>query len=142
MDTVDRFGYCLAFDLISHAMDNKRTKLNKTAEIYVGYVKNLFSEVVKGLGSILNPSEGYYFVKNLKELVEVSGGKSKNASSEDVEWMISRFRRGIDNLETWLKDPQSFYEKNEGRVEELSTLCSKIRDLYTENYPVLECSDS
>jgi len=134
MEATDRLGYCLAFGLISHAIDNKRTKLNKTAEIYVEDVKNLFSEVVDGLESVLNPSKGYHFVENLKELVETNNGRWKNASESDLECMIMRFESGINYLERWLKDPQKFYEENSKEAEELSTLCNKLKKWrYTEN---------
>ena len=92
MDTGDRLGYYLAFGIISHAIDNKRTNLSRTTKIYVEDVKNLFSEVVKGLKSKLNLSEeADYFVENLNELVEANDGRGENASSEDVKYMILKF---------------------------------------------------
>ncbi len=139
MKKIDRIEYFLAFRYISNSMEREKVELSKHAKTFVEDAKNLLSETLEGLRSKLPPSKGYHFVEDSKEIVEALGWRWKNASSEDVKYMISKFIRGIDNLETWFEDPKSFYEdkKKIRRVEELSSLCKKMRDLYEDNPKVV-----
>jgi len=134
MDEIDRFGYQLIFTSIAYSITNRRTNLSKTALIYLDEVKKFFDNIVRGLESVIGKRD-YFFVEDLRKIVELAGYESSHASKEDVKEMIAGFKKTATQLNRLEKNPKEFY--NSENSQELLTLCNKVKDLYTDNPQVI-----
>jgi len=133
MNSAEKFGYELIFNSIVYAITHRRTDFSETALIYLDDAKEFFSDVIKGLESVLDkPTEGYYHFKKggqkLSEIIELAGYNSKNASQKDVRNMIKGFKAKREQLSQLRQNPQEFYNSEDSK--KLLSLSEKITNLY------------
>ncbi len=141
MDDAEKFGYELVFHSVVYSIINRRIDFSGTALIYLDNAKEFFTNVIKGLESVLDrPTKGYYHLEKegqkLSKIIELAGYTPKNASREDVQNMIEGFKTKRKQLSQLRQNPKAFYESKD--AEELLTISKKIRHLYTIESGILK----
>jgi hypothetical protein len=123
-------------------IEKKRTELDGAYGIRINHARNLFSDVIRALESIIypGPPHRHYHMYNLVDIIKVIGEETDNASEKDVKNAITKVSELKENLENWRFNPESFYEQKPKETEESLKVCNGLKDLYTEEYQILQCA--
>ena len=124
--SVKEFLYEMSFAKVKNAINNKGAD-SKNLEYSIRETKGLLEDVVNWLES-MTTGDKYFFVDNIKEIVEASG--YENISKENVDDIIKTFRKRIIQLEDLNENPEEFYKKEDAK--ELSSFCVNMEKLYSK----------
>jgi len=89
-----------------------------------------FGEVIRGLESMTS-GLGYYFVEDLREIVEAMGLGSENYSREEIQKITGQVKGILRDLMRLEESPAEIYQ-NEEKREKLLDVCGGMESFCTE----------
>ena len=146
MENLEAFRLQLVFRSILHALRNPETPLSPIVATYVADARDFLGLLVRSLASLgvdpyeSDPASAYQFVPNLREVIETTEHAPAQLDKKQVEALTAYFEHISKQLQQFQSDPRKVASGKDSLG--LQRFCSKIADIYSENYNVLSESDS
>jgi hypothetical protein len=141
MDSFENMSIQVSFNTVFHIVENKQTAISENGKANLDRSIQFLNNVIRSIDSLgknsgSNTKDVFYFVPNLKEMINILENKSPEISEEKVQKSREHFFKVKSGLELLQQHPQEFYSSSDFRL--LKTTIPKILDIYSEEPHIVE----
>jgi hypothetical protein len=130
----------VSFNTVLHIVKNRQITISKNGQANLKRSIHFLDTVIQSINSLGKYSEQnnmYYFVPNLKEMINISKSDYQEISKDKIiEESKNYFSKVKSNLELLQQDPRKLYSSPD--VDSLKDTLSKILDIYSEVPHIVE----
>jgi hypothetical protein len=139
MEYLNNTSIQVSFNTVLNMIDKKQTVLSENRKANIARSILFLNNVIKSIDSLGggNGQEGkniYYFVPNLKEMVDISKKKRQKDKVTESRRYFSKVKSGLELLQ---KDPEKLY-KSSSSTSTLKDTISRIIDIYSDEPCIVE----
>jgi len=139
MDNFDKIAIQLSFNTVFHILKNHQTVMSKNGKANIIRAIKFLDNVIRSIDSLRETPEQdneniYYFVPNLKEIINIYKVNSKISEEEVIE-SKNHYLKIKKDLESLQQDPENFFSSP---IDDTLETISKIKDIYSEDSNIVD----
>ena len=139
MDNFDKIELQVSLNSVFHILKNRQTEMSENRKANLMWAIEFLDDVIKSIDSLKETSgQGneriYYFVPNLKEIMNISK-TSPEISKKEVIDSSDHYTKIRKDLESLLNDPRKFFLSP---IDDTLETISKMRDIFSEDPYIVE----
>ena len=139
MDNFDKIGLQVSFNTVFHILNSRQLTMSENGKANIMRAIQFLDIVIRSIDSLRDTSERdndniYYFVPNLKEIINISKTNQK-ISREKINESKNHYLKVKADLESLQQDPKIFFSSP---VDDTLKTISKIIDIYSEDSYIVE----
>jgi hypothetical protein len=142
MNLLDIYSVQASFDTVWHMIDRKQSAITENNKANLERSIGFMDQVIKSIDSLVpntsynGKQDCYYFIPNLKEIINIPEKKSAKISKDTLNESKNYFCRLKSNLMLLQTKPQEFYAS--GEAENLKNIIIKIINIYSVGPYIVE----
>ena len=140
MDYFDNTGLQVSFNTVFHILNTRQITMSENGKANIIRAIQFLDNVIRSIDSLRDTSDQnsesvYYFVPNLKEIINISKTSPKISREEVIE-SKNHYIKVKTDLESLQQDPQNFFSSF--IIDDTLKTISKIKDIYSEDSYIVE----
>ena len=139
MDNFDKIGLQVSFNTVFHILNTRQITMSENGKANIIRAIQFLDIVIRSIDSLRKTSgqddEGiYFFVPNLKEIINISKTNPKTSEEKVIE-SKNHYLKVKTDLELLQQDPKTFFSSP---IDDTLNTISKIIDIYSEDSYIVE----
>ena len=141
MDHFDNIGLQVSFNTVLHILNTRQITMSENGKANIIRATKFLDDVIRSIDSLRDTSEQnnesvYYFVPNLREIINISKTSPQiKISREKVIESKNHYLKVKSDLESLQQDPQNFFSSS---IDNTQKTISKILEIYSEDFYIVE----
>ncbi len=111
----------------------REEEIPQQCKVHLGEVQNILGEAIRGLESMTS-GLGYYFVENLREIVETMGFGSESYPKKKIKDITAEFKDILKDMMRLEESPREIYQDEE-KKKRLVNVCENMTVFYSRKIP-------